>query len=83
MPTSGSRAEFMAVDELGAPVDIKYARTGGWFVSTKKAILLGLIVISAMVLVGFLVYYVGTCKGGKLVKLQCVYHMSLSIFKNV
>jgi len=52
-------------------------------VSTKKAILLGLIVISAMVLVGYLVYYLGTCRGGKLVKLQCVYQMSLSIFNYV
>jgi len=80
MPTSGSRAEFLAVDELGTPADIKYARTGGCFVSTKKAILLGLIVILAMVLVGISVYYLATGKGGKLVKLQYVYQMSLSMF---
>ena len=79
MPTSGSRAEFLSVDELGSPVDIKYARTGGCFVSTTKAVLLGVFVILAMVLVGFLVYYLAACKGGKLVKLQCVYQMSLSI----
>jgi hypothetical protein len=83
MPTSGSRAEFLAVDELGTPADIKYARTGGCFVSTKKGILLGLIVISAMVMVGISVYYLTTCKGGKLVKLQCVYQMSLSMFNCV
>ena len=69
MPTSGSRAEFLAVDELGPANDIKYGRTGGWFVSTKKAILLGLLVISAMVLVGILVHYIATCKGEKLVNL--------------
>lgn len=68
MPTSGSRAEFLAVDELGTTSDIKYGRTGGWFVSTKKAILLGLVVISAMVLVGILVHYLVTCKEGKLIK---------------
>ena len=78
MPTSGSRAEFLAVDELGMPNDIKYGRTGGWFVSTKKAILLGLIVIAAMVLVGILVHYLTTCKGGNLVKLQYVYQLNLS-----
>lgn len=68
MPTSGSRAEFLAVDELGASSDIKYGRTGGWFVSTKKAILLGLLVILAMVLVGILVHYIATWKGEKLIK---------------
>jgi Tfp pilus assembly protein PilZ len=73
MPTSGSRAEFLAVDELGTPADIKYARTGGCFVSTKKAILLGLIVILVIVLVGVSVYYLTSCMGGKLVKLQSVY----------
>jgi hypothetical protein len=72
MPTSGSRAEFLAVDELGASSDIKYGRTGGWFVSTKKAILLGLLVILAMVLVGILVHYIATWKGEKLVKLLCL-----------
>jgi hypothetical protein len=72
MPTSGSRAEFLAVDELGAANGIKYGRTGGWFVSTKKAILLGLLVILAMVLVGVLVYYLASWKGGKLVKLLCL-----------
>ena len=72
MPTSGSRAEFLAVDELGTTSDIKYGRTGGWFVSTKKAILLGLIVMSAMVLVGILVHYLVTCKEGKLVKHLCL-----------
>jgi hypothetical protein len=70
MPTSGSRAEFLAVDELGAPNDIKYARTGGCFVSTKKAVLLGLIIILAMGLVGISVHYLDTSKGRKLVKLQ-------------
>jgi hypothetical protein len=71
MPTSGSRAEFLAVDELGTP-DIKYARTGGCFVSTKKGLLLGLVVILAMILVGFLVYYLAICKEGKLVKFLCL-----------
>jgi hypothetical protein len=70
MPTSGSRAEFLAVDELGAAADIKYGRTGGWFVSTKKAILLGLLVILAMALVGILVHYMTTCKGVKSVQLS-------------
>lgn len=68
MPTSGSRAEFLAVDELGATNDIKYGRTGGWFVSTKKAMFLGLLVILAMALVGILVHYMATCKGVKLGK---------------
>jgi hypothetical protein len=72
MPTSGSRAEFLAVDELGTPNDIKYARTGGCFLSTKKAILLGLTVILAMVLVGILVYYLTACNEGNLVKLLCL-----------
>jgi hypothetical protein len=67
MPTSGSRAEFLAVDELGAAAGIKYGRTGGWFVSTRKAILLGLLAILAMVIVGILVHYLDTCKGVKLV----------------
>jgi hypothetical protein len=83
MPTSGSRTEFLAVDELGPPTDIKYARTGGCFVSTKKAILLGLIVILAVVLVGILVHYLTTCNEGKVVKLHRVYQMSLSIFSYV
>lgn len=83
MPTSGSRAEFLAVDELGPPADIKYARTGGCFVSTKKAILLGLIVTLVMILDGISVHYLYTCKGGKLVKPQCVYQKSLSIFNYV
>jgi hypothetical protein len=65
MPTSGSRTEFLAVDELGAATDIKYGRSGGWFVSTKKAILLGLLVILAMALVGILVHYMTACKGVK------------------
>ncbi|PNF24028.1 hypothetical protein B7P43_G08642 [Cryptotermes secundus] len=65
MPTSGSRTEFLAVDELGAATEIKYGRTGGWFVSTKKAIFLGLLVILALALVGILVHYMTTCKGMK------------------
>ncbi|KAJ4432388.1 hypothetical protein ANN_21007 [Periplaneta americana] len=63
MPTSGSRTEFLAVDELGSAGNIHYGRSGGWFVSTKKALLIGLIVISCMVLIGILVHYLGTCKG--------------------
>lgn len=35
--------------------------------STTKAILLGVFVILAMVLVGFLVYYLAACKGGNLI----------------
>jgi hypothetical protein len=69
MPTSGSRTEFLAVDELGAAADIKYGRTGGWFVSTRKAIFLALLAILGMVLVGILVYYMAACKGVKLVQI--------------
>jgi hypothetical protein len=67
MPTSGSRSEFLAVDALGSSADIKYGRTGGWFITTRRAMLLGLLVIAAMVIVGILVHYLGTCKEGKTV----------------
>lgn len=70
MPTSGSRSEFLAVDALGSAADIQYGRTGGWFVSTKRALLLGLLAIAAVVLVGILVHYLATCKGGKTVRLS-------------
>lgn len=70
MTTSGSRAEFLAVDALGSTSDIKYDRTGGWFVSTRRALLLGLLAIASMVLVGVLVHYLDTCRGLRTVKLS-------------
>jgi hypothetical protein len=61
MPTSGSRSEFVTVDLRGSPADI----SRGCFVSTKKALLLGLSAIAAMVLVGILVKYLSTYQVGK------------------
>ncbi|KAJ9587526.1 hypothetical protein L9F63_028221, partial [Diploptera punctata] len=66
MPTSGSRTEFLAVDALGSANDIKYGRSGGWFVSTKKAILIGIIFIVIILLVGILVHYFGNRPAEKL-----------------
>jgi hypothetical protein len=70
IPTSGNRSEFLAVDTLGSAADIQYGLTGGWFMSTKRALLLDLLVIIAMVLVGTLVQHLATCKGGKMVRLS-------------
>ena len=67
MPTSGSRTEFLAVDALGSANDIKYGRSGGWFVSIKKAIFIGIFFIVALILVGVLVHYFGSHPAEKLV----------------
>jgi hypothetical protein len=57
MPTSGNRSQFVTVDLGGSTAD----NNRGCFVSTKKALLLGLSTIAAMVLVGILVKYLSTC----------------------
>jgi hypothetical protein len=61
MPTSGNRSEFVTVDLLCSTADIRRV----CFVSTKKALLLGLSAIAAMVLVGILVKYLSTYQVGK------------------
>jgi hypothetical protein len=61
MPTSGNRSEFVTVDLPGSTADIRR----GCFVSTKKALLLGLSAIAVMVLVGILVKYLSSCQVGK------------------
>ncbi|XP_067015218.2 aminopeptidase N [Anabrus simplex] len=63
MPLSGSRTEFL--QQTDAPSDIKYGRSGGWFVSSKKALGLLLMVVAALVLVGLLVYYLAPCRKDK------------------
>lgn len=62
MPLSGSRTEFLQADALGPATDIEYSRSGGFFVTSRKALFLALCVLGALVAVGLLVHYLRPCR---------------------
>lgn len=59
-----NRTEFVPSERLnGGEYALEYTREGGWFVTTKKALFLAFLAVSAIVVAVALMYFYGPSGG--------------------